>query len=175
MITKHPRNLFTRVPVPIIPWFCNHWTLCLKLNISQVRASAPTMVPIAHHNYSGASPVQPNRRRTDVCALRNTIAICQIACRECQDVFNSLRDLHRHTIGIHDHYRYTRCNAKFTQRSKRLRHSLKQEGCKPLPHCRLCYVLIQKVHLAKAFMFCRDAHKVRSLVARSGVRGERLA
>ena len=115
--------------------------LSQKQRSRKARASAPTMVPLAHHNSSDASPVRSNRRRTEMRTQRNTIAICQIKCNQCEDVFDSMQELHAHTISVHGHYRCRQCNTKFTQRSNLLRHSLKHEGRKPFActACAKCY------------------------------------
>ena len=94
-------------------------------------ASAPTMVPLAQHNSSRAAPVPSKRRRTHTRTTRN------FACDQCHDVYNSLRDLHHHTMNTHKSYLCMHCNVKFTKRCNLQRHALQHGGFK-LFGCAIC-------------------------------------
>lgn len=61
----------------------------------------------------------------------------EFTCNQCGDKFRSLNSLTEHTTAVHQWFRCTTCNAKFTQRSNLQRHSLKHLGFKPFK-CAIC-------------------------------------
>ncbi|VDL48662.1 unnamed protein product [Hymenolepis diminuta] len=103
----------------------------------QLTTTLPTMSSAIQLESHSVTPSPKKRRRLEVTSVRKTDEFRQFRCNQCDDIFNSLRNLESHTQETHGGYKCHLCKMPFTQRSNLQRHALKHVDFKPF-ECNLC-------------------------------------
>ncbi|KAM3173368.1 hypothetical protein ACTXT7_012641 [Hymenolepis weldensis] len=103
----------------------------------QLTTTLPTMSSTIQLESHSVTPSPKKRKRLGVTSVRKTNDFRQFRCNQCDDIFNSLRNLESHTQETHGGYKCHLCKMPFTQRSNLQRHALKHVDFKPF-ECNLC-------------------------------------